>query len=44
MKIVGTTEAAFLLGISVSRLRVLLQENRIIKARKIGRVWAIPLS
>ena len=44
MKIVGTTEAAFLLGISVSRLRVLLKENRVRDARKVGRIWVIPLS
>ena len=43
MKIVGTTEAAFLLGISVSRLRVLLKENRVRDAKKVGRVWVIPL-
>ncbi|MGK7892547.1 MAG: DNA-binding protein [Xenococcus sp. (in: cyanobacteria)] len=43
MKIVGTTEAAFLLGISVSRLRILLKENRVKDAKKVGRVWVIPL-
>ena len=43
MKIVGTTEAAFLLGISVSRLKVLLKENRVRDAKKVGRVWVIPL-
>ncbi len=43
MKIVGTTEAAFLLGISVSRLRVLLKENRVKDAKKVGQVWVIPL-
>ncbi|MGK7894378.1 MAG: DNA-binding protein [Xenococcus sp. (in: cyanobacteria)] len=43
MKVVGTTEAAFLLGISVSRLRVLLKENRVRDAKKVGRVWVIPL-
>jgi hypothetical protein len=42
-KIVGTTEAAFLLDISVSRVRVLLQQNRIQGATKEGRVWKIPL-
>lgn len=42
-KIVGTTEAAFLLNISVSRVRVLLQQNRIKGATKVGRVWKIPL-
>ncbi|MGK7894572.1 MAG: DNA-binding protein [Xenococcus sp. (in: cyanobacteria)] len=42
-KIVGTTEAAFLLNISVSRVKVLLQQERIKGARKEGRVWKIPL-
>ena len=43
MNIVGTTEAAFLLNISVSRVKVLLQQNRIKGAIKKGRVWKIPL-
>ena len=42
-KIVGTTEAAFLLNISVSRVKVLLQQNRVRGAVKEGRVWKIPL-
>ena len=42
-KVVGTTEAAFLLNISVSRVKVLLQQNRIEGATKEGRVWKIPL-
>ena len=42
-KIVGTTEAAFLLNISVSRVKVLLQQERIKGATKEGRVWKIPL-
>ena len=42
-QIVGTTEAAFLLNISVSRVKVLLQQQRIKGARKEGRVWRIPL-
>ncbi len=40
---VGTTEAAFLLNISVSRVKVLLQQERIPGAKKEGRVWKIPL-
>lgn len=40
---VGTTGAAFLLNISVSRVKVLLQQDRIKGARKEGRVWKIPL-
>ena len=42
-KIVGTTEAAFLLNISVSRVKILLQQKRIKGAKKEGRVWKIPL-
>ncbi len=42
-KTVGTTEAAFLLDISVSRVKVLLQQERIKGATKEGRVWKIPL-
>ncbi|MDJ0796921.1 MAG: DNA-binding protein [Calothrix sp. MO_167.B12] len=42
-KIVGTTEAAFLLNISISRVKVLLQQQRIKGAKKAGRVWKIPL-
>ena len=41
--IVGTTEAAFLLNISVSRVKVLLKQKRIKGAKKEGRVWRIPL-
>jgi len=40
---VGTTRAAFLLNISVSRVKVLLQQERIKGAKKSGRVWKIPL-
>jgi hypothetical protein len=43
MEIVGTTQAAFLLGISSARVRILLARGRIKKAKKIGRVWIIPL-
>ncbi len=42
-QIVGTTEAAFLLNISISRVKVLLQQQRIKGAKKAGRVWKIPL-
>ena len=42
-KIVGTTEAGFLLNISVSRVKVLLQQQRIKGAKKEGGVWKIPL-
>jgi hypothetical protein len=40
---VGTTEAAFLLGISAVRVRQLLQQGRVEGAVKIGRCWRIPL-
>lgn len=43
LKEVGTTEAAFLLNISVQRLRQLLIQERIKGARKVGRMWLIPL-
>jgi hypothetical protein len=42
-KVVSTSEAASLLDISVSRVKVLLQQNRIKGAIKQGRVWKIPL-
>lgn len=42
-KIVGTTEAAFLLGLCSSRVRQLLAAGRIKGARKVGRFWQIPL-
>lgn len=42
-KIVGTTEAAFLLGLCGSRVRQLLVAGRIKGARKVGRFWQIPL-
>jgi hypothetical protein len=41
--IIGTTEAAYLLGICHQRVRQLLTENRIKGARKVGRFWQIPL-
>jgi hypothetical protein len=43
METVGTTQAAFLLGISSARVRILLAQGRIKKAKKVGRVWVIPL-
>ena len=42
-QIVGVTEAAFLLNISPSRVRVLLRENRVKGATKECGVWKIPL-
>ena len=43
MKLVGTTEAAYLLGICSQRIRQLLKEGRIEGAKKVGRFWQIPL-
>ncbi len=43
METVGTNQAAFLLGISSARVRMLLGRGRIKLAKKIGRVWVIPL-
>jgi hypothetical protein len=43
METVGTTQAAFLLGISSARVRMLLSQGRIERSKKIGRVWVIPL-
>jgi len=40
---IGTKEAAKILGISHSRLCLLLRQGRIPGAKKIGRVWMIPL-
>ncbi len=41
--IVGTQEAARILNISSSRLRLLLSEGRVEGAYKTGRIWLIPL-
>ena len=43
MVFIGTTEAAYLLGICHQRVRQLLQAGRIKGAKKIGRFWQIPL-
>ncbi|MGL5876123.1 MAG: DNA-binding protein [Xenococcaceae cyanobacterium] len=40
---IGTTEAAYLLGICPQRVKQLLYEGRIIGAKKVGRYWRIPL-
>ena len=42
-QMIGTTEAASLLGICCQRVRQLLQAGRIIGAVKVGRFWQIPL-
>jgi hypothetical protein len=41
--LVSTTQAAFLLNVSTSRIRQLLSEGRIFGAIKIGHFWQIPL-
>ncbi|NEQ40140.1 MAG: helix-turn-helix domain-containing protein [Okeania sp. SIO3I5] len=41
---VSTTEAAFLLNISTGRLRFLLNQKRVIGARKVGRRWMMPVN
>ena len=41
--IVGTTQAAKILGISTPRLRVLLIAGRVEGAYKTGKIWLIPL-
>lgn len=40
---VGTTEAGCLLGVSSTRVRVLLAQGRIQGAYKVSKVWIIPL-
>ena len=40
---VGSTEAAYMLGISGTRVRRLLSQGRIQGATRQGRVWIIPL-
>lgn len=41
--IVTTTAAAYILKISTSRLRILLKEERVEGAYKVGKIWLIPL-
>lgn len=41
--LIGTTEAASLLGVSSTRVRALLLQDRIQGAYKISKVWIIPL-
>ena len=41
-RIIGTTEAAYLLGISGQRLRVLLAQGRVKNAEKKNGFWQIP--
>ncbi len=42
--LIDTTQAASLLGVSPTRVRMLLKQNRIVGAYKIGRFWVIPLT
>jgi hypothetical protein len=39
-----TIQAALLLGVSTSRVRILLKQGRIKGAYKLGRFWVIPLT
>ena len=41
MNVIGTQEAAEKLGLSVERVRQLIQEGKI-SAQKVGRDWIIP--
>ncbi|MGL5873432.1 MAG: helix-turn-helix domain-containing protein [Xenococcaceae cyanobacterium] len=42
--LVNTIQAASLLGVSTTRVRMLLKQGRIIGAYKIGKFWVIPLT
>ncbi|MGB3512749.1 MAG: DNA-binding protein [Microcoleaceae cyanobacterium] len=44
LSLATTTQAAFLLNISTGRLRELLNQGRVVDARKVGRLWMIPLN
>ncbi|NES03400.1 MAG: DNA-binding protein [Okeania sp. SIO2F4] len=44
LSLVSTTEAAFLLNISTGRLRLLLNQKRVIGAKKVGRRWMMPVN
>ena len=42
--LVNTTVAARILGVSTTRVRMLLVQGRIVGAYKLGKVWVIPLN
>ncbi|MDJ0552950.1 MAG: DNA-binding protein [Microcoleaceae cyanobacterium MO_207.B10] len=44
VSLVTTTEAAFLLNISTGRLRALLNQDRVVGAFKVKRLWMIPVN
>jgi excisionase family DNA binding protein len=41
---IGTTEAATLLGVSARRVRVLCDQGRIPGAKLVGKTWTLPNS
>jgi hypothetical protein len=42
--LVNTTQAASILRVSTTRIRVLLNQGRIVGAYKLGKFWVIPLT
>ncbi|MGL5807685.1 MAG: helix-turn-helix domain-containing protein, partial [Xenococcaceae cyanobacterium] len=42
--LVNTTQAASILGVSTTRVRILLNQGRIVGAYKLGKFWIIPLT
>ncbi|MGL5871826.1 MAG: DNA-binding protein [Xenococcaceae cyanobacterium] len=42
--LIDTIHAASLLGVSTTRVRMLLKQGRVVGAYKLGRFWVIPLT